>query len=119
MNRPHQNPTLHLLTSAFLLFTTTACAGNWLSVERGVGYREFKAEGLHAYVARIDLTREDLQVIATNESEKGMLVSEFAELHRAIVAINADYFDEEMRVVGHAKGSEGAWQERHGTRNQP
>jgi exopolysaccharide biosynthesis protein len=119
MNRRHQNLTLHLLTAAVLLFTTTACASSWLQVERGVAYREFKQDGLHAYVARIDLTRDDLKVIATNESDKGMVVSEFAELHSAIVAINADYFDEEMRVVGHAKGSEGAWKERHGTRNQP
>lgn len=113
------HPALYLLTTTLLLFTTTLCARDWLSVERGVRYREYKADGLHAYVAQIDLTREDLKVIATNESEKGMVTSEFAELHRAIVAVNADYFDEEMRVVGHARGSEGTWKERHGTRNQP
>ncbi len=119
MNPPRRHATLALITAVFVLFTTSLCATGWLSIERGIRYREFERNGLHAYVAKIDLTRDDLQVIATNESEKGMVVNEYAELHRAIVAINADYFDEEMRVVGHAKGSEGEWKGRHGTRNQP
>jgi exopolysaccharide biosynthesis protein len=102
-----------------LLLTGTLTAGSWLAVERGVDYREFRQNGLHAFVARIDLTREDLAIIATDEAEKGMIVSEYAERHRAIVAINADYFDEEMRPVGHAMGAAGVWTERHGTRNQP
>ena len=94
-------------------------ARDWLSIERGVQYREFEGDGLHAFVARVDLTRNDIEVIATNESEKGLVVSEFAKRTDAIVAINADYFDEQMRTVGHARGSEGPWKERHGTRNQP
>lgn len=112
--------TFFSVAAAFLLLiSSTLSARDWLAIERGVHYREFTGDGLHAYVARVDLTREDLEIIATNEAEKGQVVSEFAKRTDAIVAINADYFDEAMKPVGHARGSDGPWKERHGTRNQP
>jgi exopolysaccharide biosynthesis protein len=103
----------------FPFFQTPALAEKWIPIERGVHYREIVRDGLHAYVVRLDLDREDLRVVATSEEEKGVVVSRFAEMVSAIAAINADYFDEEMRPVGHAMSGGVAWQERHGTRNQP
>ncbi|MFN2442623.1 MAG: phosphodiester glycosidase family protein [Thermoanaerobaculia bacterium] len=101
------------------LFNPPAFAEKWVPIERGVHYREIVRDGLHAYIVRVDLTRDDLRVVATSEEQKGMVVSRFAEMASAIAAVNADYFDEEMRPVGHAMAGGTAWKERHGTRNQP
>jgi len=45
------------------------------------------------HVTRVDLTNDEIQVIATRESEKGIRVSDFAKREHALVAINGDYFD--------------------------
>ena len=107
------------LLAAIFIFYAGAASAEWKNVARGVSYREFVENGMHAYVARIDLRQRSLRVIATDETEKGAVVSEFANRNGTVVAINADYFDETMRPVGHAKGAAGEWKERHGTRNQP
>lgn len=101
------------------IFNPAVFAENWVPIERGVHYREIVRDGLHAYVVRVDLDRDDLRVVATSEEEKGVVVSRFAEMVSAIAAVNADYFDEQMRPVGHAMSGGAAWEERHGTRNQP
>lgn len=100
-------------------FQTPGFAEKWMPIERGVHYREIVRDGLHAYVVRVDLGRDDLRVVATPEEEKGVVVSRFAETVSAIAAVNADYFDEQMRTVGHAMSGGNAWEGRHGTRNQP
>jgi exopolysaccharide biosynthesis protein len=101
------------------LFNPPASAERWVPIERGVHYREIVRDGLHAYIVRVDLARDDLRVVATSEEEKGVVVSRFAEKVSAIAAVNGDYFDPEMRPVGHAMSGGTAWKERHGTRNQP
>ena len=100
-------------------FSAPASAEKWIPIERGVHYREIIRDGLHAYVVRVDLERDDLRVVATPEEQKGVVVSRFAESVSAIAAVNADYFDEQMRTVGHAMSGGDAWEGRHGTRNQP
>lgn len=117
MARP--NRALFRLLSALFLLGAPALAGDWIPIERGVQYREIVRDGLHAYVARADLSNSDLRILATAEEEKGIVVSRFAELVSAIAAVNADYFDAEMRPVGHAMSEGIAWEERHGARNQP
>jgi exopolysaccharide biosynthesis protein len=102
-----------------LLISASLLAGEWFPIERGVHYREIRRDGIHAHVVRVDLGREDLAVAATREGDKGIVVSRFAELVSAIVAVNGDYFDAAMRPVGHAIGGGDPWEERHGTRNQP
>jgi exopolysaccharide biosynthesis protein len=92
---------------------------DWRTVAPGIEYREFRRNGMHAHVVRVDLRNRRVRVAATNERDKGIVLSEFARRYGAIVAINGDYFDETMRVVGHARGSRGTWKNRFGTRNQP
>lgn len=57
--------------------------------------------------------------MASNESDRGLTVSEFAERHSAIIAVNADYFDESLQPVGLAIGSCGRWAEPATVRRQP
>ena len=101
-------PTLVL----FLLFATSAfAADDWTHVANGVEYRHFKTERADVHVARIDLTTEDLRVIATPESQRKLKVSEFAKKNKAIVAINGDYFTKEFQPIGLIAGPCGIWKE--------
>lgn len=86
-------------------------AADWQPVAAGVGYRHVEREGFDAHVVRVDLATEGLRLVATRESERGLTVSEFARRNAAIVAINADYFDAEMRPLGLAMGACGLWSE--------
>ena len=81
----------------------------WRRVGRGVDYDHRVGDGLDLHIARVDLREFALRVIASNESERGMTVSEFARKTNAIIAVNADYFDEALRPVGMAMGSCGVW----------
>jgi exopolysaccharide biosynthesis protein len=48
--------------------------------------------------------------VATHEQDRGTRVSEFAKRNNALVAINADYFDKDMRPAGLAIGPCGVWE---------
>jgi exopolysaccharide biosynthesis protein len=48
-------------------------------------------------------------VIASNESDRGLTVSEFAKKNNALIAINADYFTEQIQPIGTSVGSCGTW----------
>ena len=104
-----------VLRSTLLLFflATAALAEDWKQVAPGVDYRRFRTESTDIHVARVDLT-DNLRVIATPESQRGLRVSEFAEKNHALVAINADYFDKEMKPIGLIVDACGAWE---GTRD--
>ncbi|MGH9456302.1 MAG: phosphodiester glycosidase family protein [Thermoanaerobaculia bacterium] len=108
-------------TSSFtllaLLVASTAFA-QWESVGPGVDYREFREGTLHAHVARIDLRDDRIRLIASSESEKGMRTSDWAEQKETIVAINADYFDENHDPVGLAFGPCGIWDGTSDTRRE-
>ena len=45
-----------------------AWGADWRRVAEGVEYREFRANGMHPYVARVDLCQSDLKVLANRES---------------------------------------------------
>lgn len=104
----------------FVLLTTAVTAGaEWRSITEGVDYQQIVRDGLDVHVTRIDLTNEELRIITTLESEKGLTVSEYAQKTGAIVAINADYFDEKGEPIGLAAGACGIWAEPKPVRKQP
>jgi exopolysaccharide biosynthesis protein len=92
-----------------ILFATVAASADWSTVGPGVDYQEFRGDNYDVHVTRIDLTNDDIQVISTRESEKGLKVSDFAKREHALVAINGDYFDERFNPVGMTVGPCGQW----------
>ena len=90
------------------LYATAALAG-WTTVADGVEYQRFHEGSMDVHVTRVDLTNPELRVVASRESDRGLTVSEYARRTNALVAINADYFDEKLRPVGLAIGPCGVW----------
>jgi hypothetical protein len=93
---------------SILLSTVTAWA-DWTRVGPGVDYQEFRGDNYDVHVTRVDLNNDDIEVISTRESEKGLKVSDFAKREHAIAAINGDYFDERFNPVGMTLGPCGQW----------
>lgn len=77
----------------------------------GVEHQHVLRDGIDAHVVRVDLSDASLRVVTSRDSERGLTVSEFARRNSAIVAINGDYFDREMRPLGLAMGACGVWAE--------
>lgn len=98
-----------LLLALLLLVATTALA-DWQKVGPGVDYQRFTTATTDIHVTRIDLTNDEIRVVATRESERGLRVSELAKKIHALAAINGDYFDPKMNPVGLTVGPCGAWQ---------
>jgi exopolysaccharide biosynthesis protein len=92
-----------------ILISTIAAGADWKNVGPGVDYQEFRGDNYDVHVTRVDLTNEDIQVISTRESEKGLKVSDFAKREHALAAINGDYFDERFNPVGMTVGPCGQW----------
>lgn len=92
--------------------------GDWESITDGVDYQVFKKTGEDIHVVRIDLTRRDLKIVATREADRGTTVTDFAKRNDAIVAINADYFDNDMKPVGLALSPCGVWRGTKDTRRE-
>jgi len=97
-----------LIVIAFLL-ATAASAADWERVSPGVAYKHIRRDTIDVYVTKIDLRSRAIRVIATTEEEKGLTVSEFAKKTDAIVAINADYFNEQSQPLGLSMGACGVW----------
>ena len=93
----------------FLLLFTASVHAEWQSVAPGVEYQRFTRGQLDAHVVRVDLRNGALRVIASEAGDRGLTVSEFAKKREAIVAINADYFDEQQRPIGLSAGACGVW----------
>jgi exopolysaccharide biosynthesis protein len=96
------------LVLLLLLVTASAHAG-WQRVSPGVDYQRIKRGTIDAHVARIDLRNARLRVIASDESDHGLTVSEFAKKKKAIIAVNGDYFDERQMPLGMSAGACGVW----------
>ena len=96
---------------ALLLFLANTAFAQWQPVIPGVDYEHVVRGQMNAHIVRIDLARRSLRVIASNASDRGLTVSEFAKKHHAIVAINGDYFDEKLFPIGRALGACGVWWE--------
>ena len=92
-----------------LLLSTSACAHGWKQVAEGVEYRHIVDGTLDAHVVRVDLRNPGLRVIATRAEDRGLTVSEFAKKTEALVAVNADYFDEQIQPIGLSMGACGVW----------
>ena len=98
----------------FLLLFTASVHAQWQLVAPGIEYQRVTRGTLDVHVARIDLRNAKLRVIASEEGDRGLTVSEFAKKREAIIAINADYFDEQQRPIGLSAGACGVW-----TKGQP
>jgi exopolysaccharide biosynthesis protein len=100
----------HARTLTFLLlFSTAVFADDWTRVSDGVDYRKFESNGMRVHVVRVDLTSDDIRVVATPESQRRSKVSDFAKKNKALVAINADYFTKEFQPIGLIAGPCGVW----------
>jgi exopolysaccharide biosynthesis protein len=97
------------LVSLFLLLFTVPAFADWTRVAGGVDYQNYNRGSMSVHVVRIDLTNDDVRVIATPESQRRLRVSDFAKKNRAIVAINADYFTKDFQPIGLVVGACGVW----------
>ena len=93
----------------FLLLFTASVHAEWQGVASGVEYQHFTRGGLDAHVVRVDLRNGAARVVASEASDRGLTVSEFAKKRGAIVAVNADYFDEQQRPIGLSASACGVW----------
>jgi len=110
-------PTARFLScSLLLLLVATTAFAEWEPVAPGVDYQHYREEGMDIHVSRIDMTREDLRIISTREADRGLRVSQFAKRNHALVAINAGYFDQNMKPVGLTVGPCGHWANTKDTR---
>ena len=103
------NRKLILTAVLSILFTAVAAFADWTRVGPGVDYQEFRGDTYDVHVTRVDLTNDDIKVISTRQSEKGLKVSDFAKREHALVAINGDYFDEHFNPIGMTVGPCGEW----------
>ena len=94
-----------------LLLTATALHADWNEVAPGVEYQRITRGTIDAHVVRVDLREGKVRVIASEASDRGLTVSEFAKKRNAIVAINADYFNEQHWPIGLSAGACGTWTE--------
>ncbi len=88
---------------AALLFASAAHA-QWNAVGPGVDFQEYADSNSDVYVTRIDLTNDNIRVMATRDGERGLKVSDFARREKALAAINGDYFDDKFNPIGLAVG---------------
>src|SRR4051794_5328143 len=98
-----------ILVAVLSFLVTVAAFADWTRVGPGVDYQEFRGDNYDVHVTRVDLTNDDIKVISTRESEKGLKVSDFARREHALVAINGDYFDEHFNPIGMTVGPCGEW----------
>jgi len=94
---------------SMLLVASAAFAADWQPVGPGVDYREYVEDGQDIHVTRVDLTNDEIRVVATRPAEQGMKVSDYAKKNKALAAINADYFDEHFKPIGLTVGPCGQW----------
>ena len=103
---------------ASLCLSATAALADWSQLAPGVEYQRFNQEAMDVHVTRVDLTNPEVVVVATRESERGLTVSDYAKKTKALVAINADYFDKQMKPVGLTIGPCGVWEETKDTERE-
>jgi exopolysaccharide biosynthesis protein len=92
-----------------LLVLVAACRAGWREVSPGIDYQRITRGTLDAYVVRVDLRNDAIRVITSDKSDRGLTVSEFAQKRKALIAVNADYFDEQSNPIGLAMGACGTW----------
>lgn len=107
-----------LLLATLMLLGTFDALAEWERIGPGVEYQKFTDSGLVAHVTRVDLDDDRIRLITSNESEKGMRTSDWAKRKNALVAINADFFDEKHKPIGLAIGGCGSWSGTSDTRRE-
>jgi exopolysaccharide biosynthesis protein len=107
---------LHL--TFLLLFIPTLALAHWESVAPGVEYQNFNRDGMSAHVSRVDLTSDEIRIVSSKSADKGMRTSDWAKKTKALVAINADYFDNQHHPIGLAIGSCVTWEGTKDTRRE-
>jgi len=103
---------------AALSYAAAIYGSDWKNVGPGVDYKEFAQENIDVYVTRIDLTNDQIRVVGTRESERGLRVSDFAKKTNALAAINGDYFDDKFNPIGLTIGACGQWLNTHDTKRE-
>ncbi len=98
-----------IFAAVLSILISAAAWADWTHVGPGVDYQEFRGDNYDVHVTRVDLTNDDIQIISTRQSEKGLKVSDFARREHALAAINGDYFDERFNPVGMTVGPCGEW----------
>ena len=98
-----------LVLPMLLLAAALACAADWTAVAPGIDYLHIERDGIDAHLVGVNLDEPSLEVVASASAERGLSVSEFAARRGAVVAINADYFDEALQPVGLAMGDGKVW----------
>jgi uncharacterized protein YigE (DUF2233 family) len=101
--------TVLIVIAVLCAFPLAAADSDWTPVAPGVDYRRFKDEHTDIHVTRVDVTNPEIEVIATPQLYQGTTVSEFAKKTKAVVAINADYFDDKFNPRGLTIGPCGQW----------
>lgn len=108
---PHFLHSMKARRLLFLLpfFIATAASADWHNVAPGVDYQEFRADTYDIYVTRVSVASDQVRIVVSNETDKGLKVSDYAKEVSAIAAVNGDYFDDRFNPVGYAVGSCGSW----------
>jgi exopolysaccharide biosynthesis protein len=91
------------------VLVASAARADWRSVAPGVDYQEFRAEKYDIHVTRININNDQIRIVVSNETDKGLKVSDYAKKVSAIAAINGDYFDDHFNPVGFTIGPCGPW----------
>lgn len=93
-----------------VFFLAASVRADWEVVGPGVGYCHYTTATTDIHVARIELANENIRVVASRESDRGLRVSEYAKEVKALIAINGDYFDRDMNPIGLVVGPCGRWE---------
>ena len=94
---------------ASLCLAANVALADWEPLAPGVEYQRFNENAMDVHVTRVDLTNPEIVVVGSRETERGLTVSDYAKRNKALVAINADYFDKQMKPLGMAIGPCGPW----------
>ena len=92
-----------------LVFLASAASADWRNVAPGVDYQEYRGDNYDVHVTRINISSDQIRIVVSNESEKGLKVSDYAKKVSAVAAINGDYFDDHFNPVGYTIGPCGPW----------
>ena len=91
------------------VLVASAARADWRSVAPGVDYQEYRGDNYDVHVTRINVSSDQIRIVVTSETEKGLKVSDYAKKVNAIAAVNGDYFDDHFNPVGYTIGPCGPW----------
>src|ERR1043165_247109 len=107
LNLPRVMPVRSLFL--IVVFIASAASADWRNVAPGVDYQEYRGDTYDIHVTRVNVASDQIRIVVSNESDKGLKVSDYAKKVSAIAAINGDYFDDHFNPVGYTIGPCGPW----------